>query len=98
MRRRNWTGAEEPGMELIKQKIPRLNRALELLDRESFFQEAQPVFEALQKVKSRHSIWAKETYLSFSLCMLEFISQTGLYEKLPFTLSLYAAYKSGRIL
>lgn len=88
VRRRNWTGAEEPGMELIKQKIPRLNRALELLDRESFFQEAQPVFEALQKVKSRHSIWAKETYLSFSLCMLEFISQTGLYEKLPFTLSL----------
>lgn len=88
VRRRNWTGAEEPGIELIKQKIPRLNRALELLDRESFFQEAQPVFEALQKVKSRHSIWAKETYLSFSLCMLEFISQTGLYEKLPFTLSL----------
>lgn len=88
VRRRNWAEEPEPGLEAVKRRIPRLNRALELLDRESFFREAQPVFEALEGAKSRHSIWAKEVYLAFSLCVLEFIGQTGLYEKLPFTLSL----------
>ena len=82
--------ADRPGIsaDIVKQRIPRLARLLEAQDRDGFLKEAEPVFEALGQVKSRHSLQAEEVYLSISLCMLEYISQTGLYEKLPFELSL----------
>lgn len=80
--------AQEICTDAVKQRVPRLSHALEIQDRDLFFREAEPVFQALRSVKSRHSLQAKEVYLTVSLCMLSFISQTGLYENLPFELSL----------
>lgn len=88
IRSRSQTENPEIGPALPGQKIARIRTYLEAQDREGFFQEAAPIFEVLRGVKSRHSIRAKEIYLSLSLCMLEYIDQTGLYEQLPFEMSL----------
>lgn len=70
------------------QRMARLKANLENQDREGFLQEAEPVFRLLEEVKSRHSIRAKEIYMSVSLCMLEYIDQAALYEQLPFEMPL----------
>ncbi len=88
IRSRSLTENPEINPALLGRMAARIRTNLEAQDREGFFQEAEPIFEMLKGVKSRHSIRAKEIYLSLSLCLLEYIDQTGLYEQLPFEMPL----------
>lgn len=66
----------------------KLTAALEHQNRSAFFMELEPVLEEIRHIKSRHNIHAKEIYLTLSVTYLNYINQTGLYEKLPFELAL----------
>lgn len=88
IRSRSLTENPEINPALLGRMAARIRTNLEAQDREGFFQEAEPIFEMLKGVKSRHSIRAKEIYLSLSLCLLEYIDQTGLYKQLPFEMPL----------
>lgn len=66
----------------------KLTAALEHLNRSAFFSELEPILEEIRHIRSRHNIHAKEIYLTLSVTYLNYINQTGLYEKLPFELAL----------